>query len=78
MRAPLKHGSTILFATPAKRAARKPPPPQPTWNGRTPQGGLRISPFKAGPKGLQRTGCITMTLRINAVNCGVEFEPVGL
>jgi hypothetical protein len=37
-----------------------------------------FSPFKAGPKGLQCAGCITMTPRINAVNYGVEFEPVHL
>jgi hypothetical protein len=34
----------------------------------TPQGVATLSPFKTGPKALQRAGCITMTLRINAVN----------
>jgi hypothetical protein len=64
---------------PRKRAAREPPPPQPTWNGRTPQGGLRrFSPFKAGPKGLQCAGCITMAPRINAVELGAEFDPAHL
>jgi hypothetical protein len=58
-----------------KRAARKPPPPQPTQNGTPAAGGLRrLSPFEAGPKELQRIGCIKMIPRINAVNAGAAFE----
>jgi hypothetical protein len=59
-----------------ERAARKPPPPRPTQKGTPAAGGLRRpSPFKAGPKDLQRDGCITMTLRANTVNEGATFEP---
>jgi hypothetical protein len=76
VRAPLKHGGAIFIRHSRKKGGPKAAPPQPTWNGRTPQGGLRrFSPFKAGPKGLQRSGCITMTPRINAVHSGAEFEP---
>ena len=62
-----------------KRAARKPPPPQPTYNGTQAAETLRRAfvdwrpAAQSVPKALQRGGCITMTPRINAVN-SAAFE----
>ena len=56
------------IATNKKGRPESRPLPSPLRTDARRRGIQRLSPFKARPKGLQRGGCITMTLRINAVN----------
>lgn len=56
------------IATNKKGRPESRPLPSPLRTDARRWGIQQLSPFKAGPKDLQRGGCTTMALRINAVN----------
>jgi hypothetical protein len=71
----LKAAASNLQVVPHKKGGPKAAPSPSHLERVCAAGGLRTSPFKAGPKALQPAGCIKMTPRINSVNYLVMREP---